>query len=110
MSNLSVADFHLKVDAIYRKLELVLEQHLDVVDIVVESGIFKIISETNGLQAILTKQVAVRELWLALPDKGLHFFYSNQQWQTRDNQQLSQVLQQAFAEIFHLEINIAQLY
>ena len=101
----SVESYHNKIDSLYTYLEELLEDYLDVVDVLTQAGICKIISETDKSQIILTKQVATKELWLALPSQGLHFGWHNNRWQTKDNQQLQQVLKVACRQQFGIDLN-----
>lgn len=71
---LSTSDFHEKIDLLQQQIEDILDDSDADIDIENSSGILTLVFE-NASQIILSRQEALRQLWVATRQGGFHFDY-----------------------------------
>lgn len=92
---LSVSEFHEKIDLLQQQIEDILDDSDADIDIENSGGILTLEFE-NSSQIILSRQEALRQLWVATRQGGFHFDYQGEQgWVCDANQQnLGELLSQ----------------
>lgn len=97
---LNPRQFHDLIDRLHEQLEDLLDESAIDLDIENQGGVLTLIF-TNNSQLILSRQEALKQLWLAARSGGFHFDYlsDEQRWYCASEQQyLDAMLSKLFAE------------
>ena len=91
------AEFNQIVDELMFSIEESIDDSGADIDYENSAGMLTLTCENNHSQIILSRQPALREVWLAAVSGGFHFKLDNQVWQnTVTGEPLSAMLSEAF--------------
>jgi CyaY protein len=92
------SEFMNRVDATLERIEEILDDAESDLDYESQGGMMTVTCE-NGSQIIFTRQLPVKQLWVATRNGGFHFDHDGEQWlRDTDGASLTDVLTAAFAE------------
>ena len=109
---LSVSEFHEKIDLLQQQIEDILDDSDADIDIENSAGILTL-TFANQHQLILSRQEPLKQLWLADRSGGFHFDYDEQaqEWRCDSNQQLlSEMLGSLLLKHTQVAFDLSALY
>ncbi len=91
-------EFHLLVDALFLRLQTILDEAPTNIDSELSSGILTLSFE-NGSKIIINRQTPNREIWVAAKSGGFHFRSASVGWvNTRSGETLCSLLSKAVSQ------------
>jgi len=100
-------EFHLLVDALLLRLQILLDEAPTDIDSELSGGILTLSFE-NGSKIIINRQTPSREIWVAAKSGGFHFRLVSREWiGTRGGESLGGLLTKVVSQQAGIEILIA---
>ncbi|MBS0288976.1 MAG: iron donor protein CyaY [Proteobacteria bacterium] len=98
--------FHETVDALFLRIEEWIEKTNAQLDFELQEGILTIILPAQS-RIVLSRQTAMKEVWLASPLGAYHFQWNAGLWQTKQGLSLLNVLAAALQQNANVDVDLS---
>lgn len=92
------SEFQDIVDDIYLKLEEIIDDSGADIDYETNGGVMALTCENDGSKIILSRQVAISEIWVAARSGGFHFQLKESGWVCATGEHLAELLVRVIQE------------